>query len=668
MSGLDTNVFDFGDSVLEVATDVGIAGTTTAINTYGGAAINSWEGGFDFDNKTFNSMTSWENTMVSYISSMAGAGVTSTLDTGTFGYINDVKANADTLTGLAGGLTSSAVQYGMTGETTLNLASIYGTGFMEMHLGGDGPMFNFGMSGTDVSLGTLSSAYDGLDAFKQNRIIRKSGVDDRLTAGMRTLYSAKMDETTDLYNDIINGDAEFITGTGTEHDGKTTLNSDGVRMINLNMDDKDSLDLAVLMSHEAFRDGVTGSATEQEIETAKAALAHMSIGATLAKTYGGSSLNEFNRKEAEEYQEALETGDWSKVGMAVGKYDSSADYWKLMDDGSIVWDGEKDLTDENDNIIRKYLGEGGNTAALADHLGLSEDEARQLIVSAGIDDYKNGTFVDSDGNDVKLDKNFAIGMYNQFVRDGVAISYGDIYNSRVITDSTTGMTGTIFDHNPVNIYDKLVAQGRMEMDNTGVTDENGNWTGLQPRPISYKEFKANNYIRDPEKVMQNMAFNEPLGSDAPITSDIGPRVNPITGKSSIHTGYDYAADEGTPFHSLMDGSVSFIGWTDYGGNTLTMEHDMSMNFKGEDIASSFFTEYLHLQSQNNAPNVPWKVGDYLNLGQTAGYTGDTGPSTGAHLHTGAYFTQQNPIYNWLKESNYWNYKNDRGVFIDYGDF
>ena len=198
MSGLDTNVFDFGNSFLEVATDVGIAGTTTAINTYGGAAINSWEGGFDFDNDTFNSMTSWENTKVSYISSMAGAGVSSTLDTGTFGYINDVKANADTLTGLAGGLTSSAIQYGMTGDTTLNLASIYGTGFMEMHLGGDGPMFNFGMSGTDVSLGTLSSAYQGLDAFKQNRIIRKSGVDDRLTAGMRTLYSAKMDETTDL--------------------------------------------------------------------------------------------------------------------------------------------------------------------------------------------------------------------------------------------------------------------------------------------------------------------------------------------------------------------------------------------------------------------------------------------------------------------------------------
>ena len=497
-----------------------------------------------------------------------------------------------------------------------------------------------------------------------------SGVDRQLYAGMRALYSAEMDETSALYDDIINGDATFTTGKGQEYEGYTTVGSDGKRIIDLNMDGKGSLDLAVLMSHEAFRDGVDSGEFGQQEETFNAVKGHMDVAAALQSSYGASYLSDRNNYEAgvyKMYQNGLISGE-ALADYTMKAYDSSADYWKLMDDGSIIWDGEKDLTDENDNIIRKYLGEGGNTAALADHLGISEDEARQLIVSAGIDDYKNETFVDSDGNDVKLDKNFAIGMYNQFVRDGVAISYGDIYNSRVITDSTTGMTGTIFDHNPVNIYDKLVAQGRMEMNDAGVTDENGNWTGLQPRPISYEEFKANNYIRDPEKVMQNMAFNEPLGSDAPITSDIGPRVHPITGKNSIHTGYDYAADEGTPFHSLMDGSVSFIGWTDYGGNTLTMEHDMSMNFKGEDIASSFFTEYLHLQSQNNAPNVPWKVGDYLNLGQTAGYTGDTGPSTGPHLHTGAYFTQQNPIYNWLKESNYWNYKNDRGVFIDYGDF
>ena len=470
-------------------------------------------------------------------------------------------------------------------------------------------------------------------------------------------------------NDIINGDAEFITGTVTEHDGKTTLNSDGVRMINLNMDDKNSLDLAVLMSHEAFRDGVTGSATEQEIETAKAALAHMSIGATLAKTYGGSSLNEFNRKEAEEYQEALETGDWSKVGMAVKGYDSSADYWKLMDDGSIIWDGEKDLTDENDNIIRKYLGEGGNTAALADHLGLSEDEARQLIVSAGIDDYKNGTFVDSDGNDVKLDKNFAIGMYNQFVRDGVAISYGDIYNSRVITDSTTGMTGTIFDHNPVNIYDKLVAQGRMEMDNTGVTDENGNWTGLQPSPISYKDWKTNNYIMNPEHVMKGLTFNEPLGKDTQITSAFGPRVHPITGRpNSFHTGYDYEAGFGSKFNPLRDGTVSGVGWTKYGGNSLTMEHEMSMNFKGQDISSSFFSEYLHMENQNNPSGVPWKTGDYLTISTYAGYTGNSGSSTGSHLHSGTYFTKNNPFYNWLPTTDYLTEKKTRGLFFDYRAF
>ena len=143
-------------------------------------------------------------------------------------------------------------------------------------------------------------------------------------------------------------------------------------MINLNMDDKNSLDLAVLMSHEAFRDGVTGSATEQEIETAKAALAHMSIGATLAKTYGGSSLNEFNRKEAEEYQKALETGDWSKVNEAVEKYDSTADYWKLMKNGDFIDDKRSSLYVET---------EGDEEYRLWDLDNMSKEEALHLLTS-----------------------------------------------------------------------------------------------------------------------------------------------------------------------------------------------------------------------------------------------------------------------------------------------
>ena len=132
-------------------------------------------------------------------------------------------------------------------------------------------------------------------------------------------------------------------------------------MINLNMDGKEALDLDLFMSHEAFRDGVTGSATEQKIETAKAALAYMSIGATLAKTYGGSSLNDYNRKEAEEYQEALETGDWSKVNEAVEKYDSSQDYWKVVLDknGKV-----QQVLDDKDNTTIRYVDENGDVVTI----------------------------------------------------------------------------------------------------------------------------------------------------------------------------------------------------------------------------------------------------------------------------------------------------------------
>ena len=58
-------------------------------------------------------------------------------------------------------MVGAGVTYGMTGNATFNVASLGGTGFMELHLGKDGFGMNFGMGGTDVSFQTLSSAVSG---------------------------------------------------------------------------------------------------------------------------------------------------------------------------------------------------------------------------------------------------------------------------------------------------------------------------------------------------------------------------------------------------------------------------------------------------------------------------------------------------------------------------
>jgi len=81
-------------------------------------------------------------------------------------------------------------------------------------------------------------------------------------------------------------------------------------------------------------------------------------------------------------------------------YDSSGDYWKLMEDGSVVFDGNKDLVDEDGNVLKKYEGDGGYTDSLKEVLGISEAQAETMLVNAGLT-YRDGTFKTSADIDAK---------------------------------------------------------------------------------------------------------------------------------------------------------------------------------------------------------------------------------------------------------------------------
>ncbi len=123
---------------------------------------------------------------------MASSFLTTGMQSDFFGYVNETRANADSLARLTGGLTSSAIEYGITGHTKLNVFRAWNTGLIEMNLGGDGKLFNLGTEGTDISAGTLVSSIKGFEAYRQNYRIKESGVDKEFTAAMRTLYSAGM--------------------------------------------------------------------------------------------------------------------------------------------------------------------------------------------------------------------------------------------------------------------------------------------------------------------------------------------------------------------------------------------------------------------------------------------------------------------------------------------
>ncbi len=102
------------------------------------------------------------------------------------------------------------------------------------------------------------------------------------------------------------------------------------------------------------------------------------------------------------------------------------------------------------------------------------------------------------------------------------------------------------------------------------------------------------------------------------TSPFGPRVDPITGESSFHTGTDYGAPLGTPILAIAAGRVTVAGPAAGYGNLIVIEH----NIGGQLVASAYgHEERLYVQ-----------VGDLVTAGQHIADVGTEGHSTGPHLH------------------------------------
>jgi murein DD-endopeptidase MepM/ murein hydrolase activator NlpD len=105
----------------------------------------------------------------------------------------------------------------------------------------------------------------------------------------------------------------------------------------------------------------------------------------------------------------------------------------------------------------------------------------------------------------------------------------------------------------------------------------------------------------------------PVG--APVSSGFGTRVHPILGEVRMHTGLDYAAGTGVAIKAAGRGVVIWAGPRGGYGNAVVIDH-------GKGLA----TLYAH-QSRVNAT-----VGQRVNPGQVIGFVGQTGMSTGPHLH------------------------------------
>ena len=108
---------------------------------------------------------------------------------------------------------------------------------------------------------------------------------------------------------------------------------------------------------------------------------------------------------------------------------------------------------------------------------------------------------------------------------------------------------------------------------------------------------------------EKLPFGFPVRGTYRSTSGFGPRWG------RMHEGHDWAGPRGTPIHSTADGVVTFAGRQSGYGNMIKIRHDFG-----------FETRYAHLS------RIRVEVGQRVSRGERIGDMGNTGRSTGTHLH------------------------------------
>ena len=499
------------------------------------------------------------------------------------------------------------------------------------------------MGGTDISLGRISGALAGASHWNKNIQIEKAAKRDKLqnaATALRAQYGFGDGMQRAQLESILKGDTVLAKRGGKGSDAET-VTKDGTRTVYLDnyketMSREEKLAMGITLGHEAYRDGLVGSEQQQFMETTRAVIGHteMALRMQADKRYS-ESMDSIIAGSAILQKDiaAYKSGDlMTMLSHVAGNYDYSKDYWKLMEDGSLAYDGDGWLKDSNGNQI--YDEDGNPMGALGIETGLrkilkvGETEARLIL--------RNSHFIADEDSGTpwknELNEDRRITLNNSL--------YAEKYNEH------------LFYHNTLNIYNQLVDVGLMDYHSVDYDIEqySGNdWNGRQPdvKYISYKEWKANNFISSVSKKM--ISLKKPV--NARISSPYGKRIDPIKGKDSFHTGIDWAVAEGTGFYPFATGKVSSIYTSDKLGNVLTLEHKMTYTFKGRERTTSFFSEYMHMQNNSTGEvRTPYSIGDTILKNTIAGYSGGTGSYlTAPHLHAGVYFTslKDNPYANWL---------------------
>ena len=137
----------------------------------------------------------------------------------------------------------------------------------------------------------------------------------------------------------------------------------------------------------------------------------------------------------------------------------------------------------------------------------------------------------------------------------------------------------------------------------------------------YHQIKSFDFLKSQAATMSDRISHipaiQPISSKflKTMASGYGYRHDPIYGTSKFHAGMDFSAAIGTPVYATGDGTVKVAGWESGYGNSIDIDHGFN-----------YLTRYAHLSEILVKPGQAVKRGDLI------GKVGNTGKSTGPHLH------------------------------------
>lgn len=502
-----------------------------------------------------------------------------------------------------------------------------GTGVLEMHVGKDGFGMNVGMGGTDISLGTIANAIQGAQHWRTNVRIeeraKELGLD--VASVLRSQYGFGDGFARAQLDSILDGSTDLVKRDGKDGEAQTVRENDK-RVVYLDnykedMTREEMLRMGVTLQHEAYRDGVVDE--NNVAETVFAVYGHTAMTerieqdsrySDMMKNLVAKDANLRNDRE----QLATAGDDLAKYAEYVlGTYDSSGDFWKLMEDGSLAYDGDGWLKDPNGNYILdengKRIGDEKVQKGLENILNISDEDAVKILKDQKIE-LNDGTYWTHDGN-----KDKKITLKNE--------AYFQKYRENLI------------EHNTLNIYTRLVNEGKMDRDSRYEATLKGAGKEIADKLygsayISYEQYKNNNYIQG----RGDIQTTGPVDNEKEVST-----VFAATGDRSKnpHRGIDLATEMGTEINAMLWNDRTTVKFANYGadfantaqGNMVGLETIVSYMYKGQMREDVVLHRYMHLNNEQVVTTRTPLIGSIASIIGKSGNSGQwDGSGYKAHLH------------------------------------